>query len=463
MQRTLRTLPAIALLALSFPLTAQVPQLWGVTTAGGEHGLGTIFHVNGDGSDFATVFSFDTLAGGSPEGGLCVANGRLYGMTTLYGAHNVGTLFSYDPGGVGFHKLLDFDMTNGGLAWAGMIRATDGLLYGATYQGGGVGGSIFRLDPATEAVTILHQLSLVTDGSGITDRLLQASDGALYGAAAYGGVNNAGTLFRYEPGTDTFTKLHDFDGTNGDTPYGALCQGMDGLLYGMTFSGGSQDMGVLYSIDPVSGTFTKHLDFIGTNGQSPWGSLVRAADGTLYGTTTLGGPASGSIFALAPETGMLTTLHSFNGLDGGLLFGAAIIGSDGALYGTSGIQGTFAGNVYRFAPATGTLTSLHGFTEAEGQNPRSELVEFGSVTGIAEQQEGPAFSVSPNPSSGAITVRTTDRTPMTLVLTDALGREVMRRTIAAERTTWQLGQPSGIYFLTLSTPGGRSTQRIIIE
>lgn len=463
MERTLRLLPAFVLLAIAAPLTAQVPQLWGVTTTGGEHGLGTLFRVNGDGSGFDVVLSFDTLMGGAPEGGLCVADGRLYGMTTLYGANTVGTLYSYDPGGTGFHKLLDFDMANGGLGWGSMIRAADGLLYGATYQGGGSGGSIFRLDPSSDQMTILHTLDQATDGGSVTDRLLQASDGALYGLGAYGGTGNAGTIFRYVPGTDTFTKLHDFDGTDGRTPYGSLCQGTDGLLYGMTFNGGSQDKGVLFSIDPVSGAFLKRLDFTGPNGQSPWGSLVRAADGTLYGTTTLGGPSSGSIFSFAPSTNTLTTLHAFNALDGGLLFGSVIIGSDGALYGTSGIAGAFMGNVYRFEPGSSTLTSLHGFTEAEGQSPRGELVEYGSVTGIAEQQDGPAFSVFPNPSSGTITLLAPEHGLMTLTLADVLGHEVLRTTITAERTTLQLDRPAGIYLLTLGTPTGRSTRRITLE
>lgn len=463
MKRTSCILPAFALLAFSTALPAQVPQLWGVTTAGGAHGLGTLFHVNGDGSGFDVALSFDTLMGGAPEGGLCVADGRLYGMTTLYGANNVGTLYSYDPGGAGFHKLLDFDMANGGLAWGSMVRAADGLLYGATYQGGGSGGSLFRLDPADDQMTVLHTLDQATDGGSVTDRLLQASDGALYGLGAYGGANNAGTVFRYVPGTDTFTKLHDFDGPNGRTPYGSLCQGTDGLLYGMTFNGGSQDMGVLFSIDPVSGAFLKRLDFTGPNGQSPWGSLVRATDGTLYGTTTLGGPSSGSIFSFAPSTNTLTTLHAFNALDGGLLFGSVIIGSDGALYGTSGIAGAFMGNAYRFEPGTGTLTPLHGFTEAEGQSPRGELVEYGSVTGIAEQPGGPAFSVFPNPSSGTVTLLAPGPGPTTLTLTDVLGHELLRTVITTERTTLQLDRPAGVYMLTVSTPAGRRTQRITLE
>ena len=66
--------------------------------------------------------------------------------------------------------------------------------------------------------------------------------------------------------SSTYTKLKDFDNTNGANPYGSLMQASDGKLYGMTSYGGSGSYGVIFSYDPSSSTYTKLMDFDGTNG-----------------------------------------------------------------------------------------------------------------------------------------------------------------------------------------------------
>ena len=56
-------------------------------------------------------------------------------------------------------------------------------------------------------------------------------------------------------------------------------------------------------------TFTKLLDFNSTNGSGPgYGSLVQGTDGNLYGTTEGGGPNGwGTVFKVT-SSGTLTTL-----------------------------------------------------------------------------------------------------------------------------------------------------------
>ena len=71
-------------------------------------------------------------------------------------------------------------------------------------------------------------------------------------------------------------------------PYGSLMQASDGKLYGMTTNGGSSsDNGVIFSFDPSSSTYTKLKDFDNTNGANPYGSLMQASDGKLYGMTLM--------------------------------------------------------------------------------------------------------------------------------------------------------------------------------
>jgi uncharacterized repeat protein (TIGR03803 family) len=85
-----------------------------------------------------------------------------------------------------------------------------------------------------------------------------------------GGTNDAGVIFSYDLLSSTFTKLYDFDYTNGSHPYGNLCRRAMGKLYGMTSSGGSDDYGVVFSFDPVSFTYTKLFDYDGSNGAMPY-------------------------------------------------------------------------------------------------------------------------------------------------------------------------------------------------
>jgi len=48
---------------------------------------------------------------------------------------------------------------------------------------------------------------------------MQASNGKLYGMTSSGGSNNSGVLFEFDPATGTYTKKLDFDGSNGSRPY----------------------------------------------------------------------------------------------------------------------------------------------------------------------------------------------------------------------------------------------------
>jgi uncharacterized repeat protein (TIGR03803 family) len=101
---------------------------------------------------------------------------------------------------------------------------------------------------------------------------LPASDGKLYGMTDWGGSNGVGVIFSFDPSSSTYTKLKDFDSTNGANPKGSLMQASDGKLYGMTYSGGSNGyedgygFGVIFSYDPSSSTFTKLQDYNGANG-----------------------------------------------------------------------------------------------------------------------------------------------------------------------------------------------------
>src|SRR5882672_6043782 len=113
----------------------------------------------------------------------------------------------------------------------------------------------------------------------------------LYGMTNTGGANNMGTIFRIKPDGTAYAKLLDFTGFDGSAhgshPQGSLLS--DGtFLYGMTRDGGVNGVGVIFKIMLDGTGYATLLDFAGsTNGSLPTGSLI--SDGTfLYGMTTNG-------------------------------------------------------------------------------------------------------------------------------------------------------------------------------
>jgi uncharacterized repeat protein (TIGR03803 family) len=124
--------------------------LYGTTVHGGASDLGAIFQMAPDGSDYAVLHSFTGGAtdGANPQYGVIQASdGTLYGTTLQGGVSGLGTVFRMAPDGSDYAVLHSF--TGGatdGASPSGLIQALDGVLYGTTFQGGTSNqGTVFRL------------------------------------------------------------------------------------------------------------------------------------------------------------------------------------------------------------------------------------------------------------------------------------------------------------------------------
>ena len=163
----------------------------------------------------------------------------------------------------------------------------------------------------------------------------------------------------------TYTPLADFDGSNGNSPYlGALIQGTDGNFFGTTQRGGRYDYGEIYAVSP-SGTLGRiysfcSVKFVCPDGQTPYGSVMQAANGNFYGTTAFGGANNGgTLFELTPA-GTLTTLYSFP--NGSTPSATLVQGFNGYLYGAANSSGVNVyGTIFAVNPATGTVTTVYTF------------------------------------------------------------------------------------------------------
>jgi uncharacterized repeat protein (TIGR03803 family) len=360
-------------------------ELWGMTNQGGN-GAGVIFKTDGNGNNFKVVKAFEIdNPGKSPTGELCQAsNGKLYGMTQEGGINNSGVLFEYDPITSIYTKKIDFTgLANGRTPHGSLLRSSNGKLYGMTNAGGKNDyGVLFEYNPSTNKLTKKIDFDGVSNGKNPYGSLMQATNGKLYGMTVNGGTNNNGTLFEYDTITSTLTKKLDFAGSaNGRNPYGALIQATNGILYGMTTYGGSNNYGVLFEYNIASSTYTKKLDFAGaTNGRNPYGSLVQTSNGKLYGLTCNGGTYSfGVLFEYDPAASTFTKKIDFAGTSNGSNPQASLIeGSNGKLYGITsagGIYGLYGyGVLFEYDPVTSVCTKKIDFDDiSKGSQPVSAL------------------------------------------------------------------------------------------
>ncbi|GAB3649635.1 hypothetical protein GCM10028791_15500 [Echinicola sediminis] len=123
-------------------------RLYGMTKRGGSFDLGVVFSINIDGTDFIKLIDLGSSLGSLPQGSLVeYSDGKLYGMTSAGGVNGFGTIFSITLSGE-FTKLVDFDGANGKSPVGDLVMSINGdVLYGATFYGGKHDkGVIFRLE-----------------------------------------------------------------------------------------------------------------------------------------------------------------------------------------------------------------------------------------------------------------------------------------------------------------------------
>jgi uncharacterized repeat protein (TIGR03803 family) len=223
-----------------------------------------------------------------------------------------------------------------------------------------------------QTFTRLHSFD-GTDGNNPYAALVQATDGHLYGTTAFGGASGDGTVFTVTT-SGSLTSLHSFDGSDGDQPYAGLIQATNGQLYGTALAGGANEgcfsttCGVVFKITP-RGALTTLYSFCSqsncVDGFEPYAGLIQAANGKFYGVTVAGGTmGNGTVFNITPG-GALTTLYSFcsqgNCTDGASPQGTLVQATNGNFYGaTPGGGANGGGTIFKITPS-GMLTTLYSF------------------------------------------------------------------------------------------------------
>ncbi|MGP8215382.1 MAG: choice-of-anchor tandem repeat GloVer-containing protein [Bacteroidia bacterium] len=376
------------------PVFGNGDTLYGLVYEGGTKGYGAIFKCDtNDGSGAKLLYNFTGgyLDGEYPYGTPTLgSDGNLYGLTYEGGVTGEGTIFKYNMSTATENIVYNFG-TNvlGSDGLEDFIQGKDGNLYGMANSGGAYGsGTLLKYNPVTGKTTVLHAFYDTANNGSYPKygRLIQGSNGTLYGVAEYGGSNNLGVVFEYTI-SGMFNVLYSF-GTNandGSYPVGGLVMEQNGL-YGMTSIGGTNNNGIIFKCDTL-GNETILYNF-GTNsndGSDATGSLIQSLHGTLYGMTNKGGANGDGIIFKCDTLGNETVLYSFgtNSNDGLTPYGSLVFGRDSMLYGTTSSGGAIGNGTVFKSDTLGNETVLYNFgtNSNDGSDPVGSLI-IGSDSNI---------------------------------------------------------------------------------
>jgi uncharacterized repeat protein (TIGR03803 family) len=395
------------------------PNLFGLMFGGGSSNYGTILNYNGTTGTITASKNFSIPSGGvNPSAGLIKgSNNLLYGMVIGGGNYGFGVIFSYNPTTTAYTVLVNFNGPNGSYPLGSLVQASNGNLYGMTEEGGTNNvGVIFSYNPSTTAYSVLENFN-VSNGSYPLGSLVQASNGNLYGMTEEGGTNGLGVIFSYNPSTTTYSVLENFGGTNGSFPAGSLVQASNGNLYGMTEEGGIYGLGVIFSYNPSTTVYSVLENFSTPNGSVPYGSLVQASNGNLYGMTEAGGTNNGGvIFSYNPFTTAYTVLENFNGTNGSNPLGNLMQASDGNLYGMTYEGGANnVGVIFSYNPSIALYTKLADLSSVTGDNPYfgSAFVEVLIALNVQLTSSDQTICLNSTANSLSVTVTGNNGSPLT--------------------------------------------------
>ncbi|UPT70220.1 MAG: T9SS type A sorting domain-containing protein [Flavobacterium sp. JAD_PAG50586_2] len=212
-------------------------------------------------------------------------------------------------------------------------------------------------------------------------------NGVLYGTVNSGGTNNVGYIYSMNSNGTSFTVLYNFVG-DASFPCGSLLYD-NGTLYGMTSQGDGVNTGggTIYKLNIDGSGYAILHSFTYQNpndGFSPQNSLIILGN-TLYGMTRKGGAVfpeiggEGTIFKINTDGSNFSILHSFAYGEENP-YGSLLL-SGNYLYGMTSTysSNTNAGKIFKINVDGTGYVILYNFNGADGAKPNGSLVISGNT------------------------------------------------------------------------------------
>ena len=357
-----------------------------------------------DAGEFTTLYSFKGGAnGGNPSGSLTYHGGELYGTLPAYDANlsYMGGVYKVHASNGAYKAIYAFQGGTDGRGPANGVIYSNGMLYGTTWFGGGGCpsqgcGTIFSIDAKSGVEHALFNFSPGPNNTPVGAGALISLAGTLYSTTEIGGTSGKGSIFAFNPTTDSFLTLYNFTGgLDGNQPNPTLLY-QNGLFYGTTQFGGTActhsspgGCGTIFTIDPTTGDeAVLHAFKSGVDGKYPYSNLIYRA-GRLTGDTNLGGDRQscrrgcGVSFFVKTRNGNETVINTFATL-GESYSGLALV--HGVAYEALPYGGSGYGELVQLDLKSGQQTVLYTFSGgADGSFPQAALTYhdgalFGTTT-----------------------------------------------------------------------------------
>jgi uncharacterized repeat protein (TIGR03803 family) len=203
-----------------------------------------------------------------------------------------------------------------------VVEGGDGALYGTTQRGGlGVTGgnpyygTVFKVNKDGSSYQKIHDfLGGSADGNFPTTPVIWGSDNMVYGTTLQGGSNGVGVVFQVSPDGATYSVLHHFTPTEGNSLYMTICEGPDHALYGVNYGDLTNSLGTIFRLEKTGSNYTVLHSFSGPDGIAPVPGLFLSPDNNFYGVTSSGGASNyGTLFKLFSTQPVIT----FSGIQSG--------------------------------------------------------------------------------------------------------------------------------------------------
>ncbi len=338
----------------------------------------------------------------------------------------IDTLHTFNEFGDGWQP----DATSGRL-----LLGSDGNFYGTTTLGGpNNDGTIYRITPSG-VFTTLYSFTYSADGvDGVNPActLIEESySHYLYGITTYGGMDNAGTIFKIAMDGTNYSQIYSFISNDYEYPppkypEGGLVEGPGHVLYGMASGGGANFEGAFYKINADGQAFKDIYDISGSRyGGTSFVTAPILVNNTLYECCLGLQDSAYDQFSCIDSIQMDGT--GFNVIQGnaggptGLCYGG-----DGYFYWTAGAAGQrLPGGIFRMPITGGAITELYTFDPSvDGASLSCTLCtdgqgNFYGSTPIGPNTEGLIFKY--NVPTSTYTILSTLNTGTTAVTTGSPG------------------------------------------
>jgi uncharacterized repeat protein (TIGR03803 family) len=284
-------------------------------------GCGTVFRLTPTASGVSedVLWSFGGAGDGqAPQGGLLEdSTGALYGTTTSGGAHQYGIVYKLTPVGKKYTETVLYNFcsqagcSDGADPQAGLVSDEHGTLYGTAYGTDTSYGNVYKLTPRKGGYSesVLYTFCSRTgcsDGKSPRQRLVVDTRGSLFGTTFEGGNGcNCGTIFSLALKRHAYvlTTLWRFNGPavggDGYWPSSPLTLTKNGSLVGTTELGGSSQTcivqnagcGTVFELQRSKKQYAETVlwRFNLADGAMPSGGITQRG-GAFYGSTIAGGP-----------------------------------------------------------------------------------------------------------------------------------------------------------------------------